>query len=54
MRGSTHLIKELKMATAKRARHEKGFYRSVERGVRIRAEKVRQKKESCEGQVISY
>ena len=33
------------MATAKRARHEKGFYRSIERGVPIRAEKIQQKKE---------
>ncbi|CAB4031443.1 Hypothetical predicted protein [Paramuricea clavata] len=38
-------IKEFKMATAKRARHEKGFYRSVERGTAIKAERIRPKQE---------
>ena len=33
------------MATAKRARHEKGFYRSVERGTAIKAERIRPKQE---------
>ena len=31
------------MATRKRARREEGFYRNLERGVRLKAEKIRPK-----------
>ena len=35
--------KQNKMATRKRARPEEGFYRNVERDVRLKAEKTRPK-----------